>query len=297
MNATLKAHLSLLAANLIYAASFTIAKLVTPEYIKPFGLVLLRGLGATPLFWLMGAFVIRERTEQRDIPRLLMLGIFGVVINQLLFIKGLSLTSPISAAIMMITTPIIVLLIAGLLIKERITGVKLSGVFIGFAGAVMLMSASHYSASKSDNAFGDLLIFINAISWGTYLVLVKPYMKKYHTITILRWAFLSGLVIIFPFGWKDLSEVKWNTLNNNTWLCIIFIVIGTTFFAYLLNVYALKALSPSVVSAYIYLQPFLAAAIAMAWGSDKADWVKAFSALLIFTGVYLVSRTTKPAAS
>ena len=297
MKNDLKAHLSLLTANIIYAASYSITKYVTPDHIKPFGLVLLRCLGATPLFWMTGLLFVRQKTERRDIPKLMLLGICGVVINQILFIKGLSITSPISASIMMITTPILVLLIAGLLIREKITPIKLSGVLIGFAGAAMLMLVSHHSVSGTDNAFGDFLIFINALSWGTYLVLVKPFMKKYHTVTILRWVFLSGLIIVFPFGYKDLSEVKWSLFTIDIWFYIIFIVLATTFIAYLLNVYSLKALSPSIVSTYIYLQPFLATAIALALGSDKPDWIKAVSALFIFSGVYLVSRTRKAPTS
>src|SRR5262245_9608383 len=121
MNHTAKAHLALLTANIIYAASFTITKFITPEHIQPFGLVLLRSLGATPLYWLAGTVVIREKAERRDIPKLIFIGLFGVVINQLLFIKGLSLTSPISASIMMITSPILVLVIAGMVIREKIT--------------------------------------------------------------------------------------------------------------------------------------------------------------------------------
>jgi drug/metabolite transporter (DMT)-like permease len=297
MNGVLKAHLSLLTANLIYAATFTIAKWVTPEYIRPFGLVLLRGLGATPMFWIMGFLFVKEKTERKDIPKFALLSVFGVVINQLLFVKGLSITSPISAAIMMITTPILVLLIAGLLIKEKITPLKLAGVITGFAGAAMLMASSNHTSVNSDNATGDLLIFTNALSWGTYLVLVKPFMKKYHTITILRWVFLFGLLMVFPFGFRELSEVKWNEFTANTWFFTCFIVVAATFIAYLLNVYALKALSPSVVSAYIYLQPLLATVIALAAGSDRLNMAKIISAFLIFGGVYLVSRNRKTSTS
>jgi drug/metabolite transporter (DMT)-like permease len=290
MNSSLKAHLFLLTAKIIYAASFTIAKFITPHYIHPFGLVLLRSIGSTPLFWISGLLFVKEKTERKDIPKLMLLGIFGVVINQLLFIKGLSLTSSISAAIMMITTPIMVLIIAGLLIKEKITTIKLIGVITGFLGAVALMASSYHSITGNDNAFGDLLIFINALSWGTYLVLVKPYMKKYHTITILRWVFLAGFIFVFPFGIRDLLAVQWSSFGSDTWFYTLFVVFITTFVAYLLNVYALKALSPSVVSAYIYLQPVLATIIALWAGHDHLDVMKVFSAILIFTGVYLVSR-------
>ncbi|CAN5474319.1 DMT family transporter [soil metagenome] len=263
------------------------------DHIGPFALVLLRGLGATPLFWLADAFFIKEKTDKKDLPRLFLLCLFGVTINQTLFIKGLSLTSPISAAIMMITTPILVVVVAGFLIREKITWLRTLGIIIGFAGAALLMLNSGMNAgSREDNPFGDLLIFINALSWGTYLVLVKPMMKKYHTITILRWTFTFSMIFIIPIGFNQLMNVDWQHFTNTEYGLLFFVIFFTTFLAYVLNVYALKELSPAVVSAYIYLQPVLTAIIAISTGNDSISTVKVFSALLIFTGVYLVSNTT-----
>ncbi len=293
MNRTLRAHLALLAANLIYAASFTIAKQVTDGPIHPFGLVVLRASGAVVLFWLTGILFIKEKTEKKDIPRFALLAIVGVAINQLLFLKGLSLTSPISAAIMMITTPILVLLIAAVVLRERITALRVMGILIGFAGAILLMMGKPHTGVKSDNPFGDLFVFINALSWGTYLVLVKPLVQKYHTVTILKWVFLFGLVIVFPFGFQEFRQVSWTGMTQTDWLNTLFVVICTTFVAYLLNTYALKELSPSVVSTYIYLQPLLAAAIALYAGSDRVDLLKVCSALMIFVGVYIVGKPQK----
>lgn len=262
------------------------------DHIGPFALVLLRGLGATPLFWLADAFFIKEKTDRKDLPRLFLLCLFGVTINQTLFIKGLSLTSPISAAIMMITTPILVVVVAGFLIREKITWIRTTGIIIGFAGAALLMLNSGMNAGgKEDNPFGDLLIFINALSWGTYLVLVKPMMKKYHTITILRWTFTFSMIFIIPIGFNQLMHVDWQHFTNTEYGLLFFVIFFTTFLAYVLNVYALKELSPAVVSAYIYLQPVLTAIIAISTGNDSISGVKVFSALLIFTGVYLVSNT------
>src|SRR6185503_7327594 len=127
-------------------------------------LVLLRGLGAAPLFWLADAFFIKEKTDKKDLPRLFLLCLFGVTINQTLFIKGLSLTSPISAAIMMITTPILVVVVASFLIREKITWIRSIGIIIGFAGAATLMLNSGLaSGGREDNPFGDMLIFVNAL--------------------------------------------------------------------------------------------------------------------------------------
>jgi drug/metabolite transporter (DMT)-like permease len=270
-----------------------IAKILTQESIGAYGLVMLRVLGVVPLFWLTHFLFIKEKTNRKDIPKMLLLALFGVVINQTLFIKGLSLTSPISAAIMMITSPILVIIFAGLLIKEKITWMRTLGIVIGFAGAAALMLGSSAEGSKADNPFGDLLVFINALSWGTYLVLVKPMMKKYHTVTILRWIFTFSLVAIVPLGWNEFQQVQWQDLSSRTIFYLFFIVFFTTYLAYLMNVYALNALSPAVVSAYIYLQPLMTAMIAISTGNDELSWKKVFSALMIFAGVYLVSMKTK----
>ncbi len=288
-----KAHLFLLISQVIYAITFVIAKVLMRDHIGPFALVVLRVLGVTPLFWLADALFVKEKTDKKDLPRLFLLCLFGVTINQTLFIKGLSLTSPISAAIMMITTPILVVVVAGFLIRERITWVRAAGIIIGFAGAATLMLNSGLSSTgRDDNPFGDLLIFINALSWGTYLVLVKPLIKKYHTVTILRWTFTFSMIFIIPIGYNQLVAVNWESFTPTAYGLLFFVIFFTTFLAYLLNIYALKELSPAVVSAYIYLQPLLTAIIAISTGNDSISWGKVFSALLIFIGVFLVSNNS-----
>jgi drug/metabolite transporter (DMT)-like permease len=271
-----------------------IAKILTRDTIGPHGLVMLRVIGVIPLFWLTDFLFIKQKTSRKDIPMMMLLAVFGVTINQTLFIKGLSLTSPISAAIMMITTPILVIIVASFLIKEKITLLRVAGIIAGFTGAVTLMvTSSMHSGTRADNPFGDFLIFINATSWGTYLVLVKPVMKKYHTVTILRWIFTFSAIIIVPLGFSEFQQVQWSALSGHTIFNLFFVVFFTTYLAYLLNVYALHALSPAVVSAYIYLQPLLTAVIAIGTGNDSLSWMKVLSAGMIFAGVYLVSMKSK----
>ncbi|MEW6467868.1 MAG: DMT family transporter [Bacteroidota bacterium] len=289
MNKTLSAHIALFLAQALYAASFPIAKVVM-EVIPYNVLVILRVSGAVLLFWL-SSLLVREKTERKDLPRLVLLAVFGVAVNQSLFLKGLDLTSPIDAAIMMITTPILVLIIASLVIRERITLLRFAGIVIGFSGAAYLVYQNIGPVNKESSFLGDLYVFLNALSWGTYLVLVKPLMQKYHTVTILKWVFLFGLPMVLPFGIADATAFDWDTLAAEIMLLAGFIVVFTTFVAYLLNTYSLKELSPSIVSAYIYLQPLLTALIAIfVFRNDELTWQKAVSALLIFTGVYLVSR-------
>ena len=292
MSNNLKGHIALFLAQVLYAASFPIAKIVMEDI--PYNvLVILRVVGAVILFWL-SSLIINEKVERKDFGRLILLAIFGVAINQTLFLKGLHLTSSIDAAIMMVTTPILVLIIAAIAIKEKISFLKFSGIVIGFSGAVFL-ALQGINTSDSDSSFiGDLYVFINALSWGTYLVLVKPLMKKYHTITILKWTFLFGLPLVLPFGIADAVNFNWENLETKIILFALFVIVFTTFVAYLLNTYALKELSPSIAGAYIYMQPLLTALIAI-YIFHKADlsWQKIISALMIFAGVYIVSMQKK----
>ena len=293
MNNNLKAHIAILSANIIYAANFPIAKEVM-HYIPPLGLVLMRSIGATLLFWIAGIAFVNEKIEKKDLWRLLLLAPLGVVINQMLFLKGLHLTSPINAAIMMITTPILVLIIASIFIKDKITLLKTAGIIIGFAGAAFLVYQNLSGDTKDSTLLGDLCVFINAISWGTFLVLVKPLMQKYHTVTVLKWCFLFGFPLVLPFGFEELSEVNWQNIPSEIYWFLIVVIVLTTFIAYLFNIYALRELSPSVVSAYIYLQPLLTALITIfIFKNDSLTWEKIISALLVFAGVYLVSINKK----
>lgn len=279
----------------IYAAGFTIIKEVTPEFVSSEGFVALRIIGATPLLWLSGLF-IKERVQRKDIGKLALLSLFGVSINQSLFVKGMSLTSPISGAIIMITSPLLVLILGNIILKEKITWLRVSGVLVGLGGAALLILSNTLQTSKSDDPLGDLFIFINALSWGLFLVLVKPMMQQYHTITVLKWVFLFGSFILIPLGFSGIQAIDWPSLTGHTWFNIMFVVIGVTFIAYLLNIFALKTLSPSVVSAYIYLQPLMAAGIALYLGKDELTWQKVLSAVLIFAGVIMAGKKTRSTA-
>jgi drug/metabolite transporter (DMT)-like permease len=279
----------------IYAAGFTIIKEVTPQFVSSEGFVALRVIGATPLLWLSGLF-IKERVQRKDIGKLALLSLFGVSINQSLFVKGMSLTSPISGAIIMITSPLLVLILGNIILKEKITWLRVSGIVVGLGGAALLILSNTVQTTRSDDPLGDLFIFINALSWGLFLVLVKPLMEQYHTITVLKWVFLFGSFILIPLGFSGIQAIDWPSLTGHTWFNIMFVVIGVTFIAYLLNIFALKTLSPSVVSTYIYLQPLMAAGIALYLGKDELTWQKVLSAVLIFAGVIMAGKKTRSTA-
>lgn len=286
-------HAALMAVSLIYGANFSLAKQVMPLYIMPYGFILLRVLFAVVLFWITG-LMVKETVARQDIPRLIACGIFGVAINQLFFFKGLNITSPINASLLMIVTPILVLAFAILGKQERITFRKLVGIMLGTAGASAIILYSNGASNKEASMLGDLFVFLNAASYGTYLVVVKPLMSKYHPITIIKWVFTFGLIAVVPFGYTELTEVAWHTLTASAWFIVGYVLLFTTFFAYGLNVYAIRSVEPSVVSYYIYLQPIFATLIALGIGADQLTWIKVVAGLVTFAGVYLA--TTKPKA-
>jgi drug/metabolite transporter (DMT)-like permease len=209
----------------------------------------------------------------------------------LTFFKGLELTTPINGSLIMLMTPILVLVFSFVVLKEKLNFLKIIGIVLGLGGALMLTLSNSNAASvyAPDPLWGNILVGINAASYGVYLIMVKPLAKKYHPITIMKWNFGIGLLFVFPFGLQQSLEVNWQTMPYEIILVIAFVLFFVTFVNYLLNAIALTMVSPSVVGAYIYLQPVLTALIAVIGGHDSLTLTITISSLLIFAGVYLVS--------
>ena len=297
MNKKVTAHLSVLFANIIYGANYSIAKEVMPSLIKPFGFIVIRVCTAAILFLLTYLLLFREKIERRDWPRLFACAVFGVAINQLLFFKGLSLTSPINSGLMMVTNPIFVLVLSFILLSEPITTRRVIGIACGISGASLLIIFGGHITSGVSNPLGDLYILINSLSYALFLVMVLPLMKKYHPVTIMQAVFLMGSVMVLPFGWGEFTEIQWHTFQTGDWMATVFVVVGTTFLAYLFNTLALRELSAGVVSVYIYLQPLLAAGFAILLGKDQPNVLHLMAAALIFSGVWLTTKSARVKAS
>jgi drug/metabolite transporter (DMT)-like permease len=227
------------------------------------------------------------------LPRFILCAITGIAINQLLFLKGLSLTYSIHAALLMLTTPILITVIAAIVLGEKISIHKIIGLGLGVSGAIVLINSRSNSGSGKDILLGDLLIIINAISYTIYFILVKPLMIKYNPVQVIRWVFTFGLPMVMLFGWNEFIEIDWKSFGIAEYECIGMIVIGGTFLAYLFNAYGIKVLGASVAGAYIYLQPVFAAVIAMIFLKEKLELYKILAAVLIFTGVYLSNNSNK----
>jgi drug/metabolite transporter (DMT)-like permease len=278
-------------ASAIYGINHTVAKGVMPVYIEPFGFIFLRVFGAAILFWAISFLGPKEKITTSDWPRILACSVFGMVINMLFFFKGLSLSTPINSSVIVTLSPVMVLILASVLIRERITLLKSIGIIIGLAGALVLVL---FSAESKDNApnipLGNVLFMVNAFSYGLYLILVKPLTSKYHPFTLMKWLFTLAVFINLPITIGEFTAVEWQSLPFEAIWKMAFVVLGTTFTTYLLNVFALRQLSASTISAFIYLQPLIAIIYAIATGADSLNTTKVVAGLLVFAGVYMVTK-------
>lgn len=291
MSKKLKAHIAVLIANFFFGANFSIIKYVTPGYIQPFALNAVRAIVTTILLWLMFSLKpSKAHIYKKDIPLFLLCAATGIAINQLLFVKGLSLTTSIHGALLMLATPIFITIIAAVLFKEKLTTNKIAGLILGIAGAVTLIALKESTNHGSNILLGDIFVTINAIAYAFYLVLVRPLMEKYSALHVLRWVFTIGTFMILPFGWNQLLSTNFHAFETSHWLALSFIVIAGTFLAYLFNIYGVQHIGPSATGSYIYTQPVFATIIAMLFWNEPFTLVKAIAAVLIFAGVFISAR-------
>ena len=281
-------------ATLIYVLNHTVAKNVMPVYIGPYAFILLRVIGASLLFWTVSLFVKSEKIDKKDWPRIILCSFLGMVINMLAFFKGLELSTPVNSSVMITLSPIVVFIFSAILLKEKIQSIKAFGITSGFVGALILVL---YTSKTGENApnipLGNFLFIVNSFAYGLYLVLVKPLISKYNIITLLKWLFLLGVIMNFPVTISQFLEVEWTSLPlKEAVIPMVFVVVGTTFFTYLFNAYALTKLTASSLSSFIYLQPIVGIIFAISTKSDSLSLVSLAGMILIFIGIYLVTKRT-----
>ena len=295
MNNRLLALLAAFTATSIYGINHTVAKEVMPHYIGAYGFIMLRVVGATLLFWGISIWRPKERIDKKDYPRIFFAALLGMCINMLMFFKGLQLSTPINSGVMVTLTPIFILILSAIFLKEKMTNKKYIGITLGFIGALLLvLYGNTLQVQNAPNVrLGNIMMLINSTCYGSYLVLVKPLTSKYSTITLMKWMFLLGVFLTFPVTLSEFRAVEWQALPFDAIWRMGFVIIGTTFLTYLLNVYALKTLPATTIGAFTYLQPLITILYAIITGNDRLDGIKIMACILVFIGVYLVSQKIK----
>lgn len=294
MNSRTFALIALFLVQLLYGLNYTYAKgIMNENFIKPFGFVVLRVVGATLLFWLVGLGVKSEKIDKKDFITIFFAALFGVAINMLLFLKGLELTSPIHASVIMTITPVIIMLLSIFFLNEKLTKLKVAGIILAFCGGILLTALGTSNRVGDNVTLGNLFIFINAVSYSIYVVIIKRLTSKYHPFTFIKWLFLFGLILVLPFGYTETMQIEFSSFPPYIWFSVLFVILGATFGTYFLNPLALKSLKASTVGVFIYLQPVIAGLFAIIMGVDNIDTIKIIAMCLIFSGVFLVTKKPK----
>ncbi len=291
MNTRSWALLAAAGATTIYGLNHTIAKVVMPEYVGAFGFIFIRTGWATLLFWILSWFLPKEKIKREDYFRMFLAALTGMCINMLTFFKGLELSTPVNSGIFATTNPIIILLLSYLFLGEKIIKRKFLGIAMGFTGALILVLHGTEDTINAPNVLeGNVLLMINAIFFSGFIIVVKPLSEKYNVVTIMKWLFLIGFIMTFPVTVKEYSEVDWLKMPFDVIWRVSFVVLGTTFSTYLLNVFALRNLQASTVGAFAYAQPIIAISYAIYTENDSIDLLKGLACAIILIGVYLVSK-------
>jgi drug/metabolite transporter (DMT)-like permease len=286
-----RARLAVITANFFFGTSVIAVKHITPSLIPAIGLTAIRVICTTLLLWLMYALKpVKMGITRRDYKRLFFCAIAGITLNQTFAIRGMSLTSPIHASLLILTTPITITLLAAWFLRERLTLQKIVGLVLGISGGMLLIFSRDLSSQAGgDQTMGDIFAVLGAISYSTYVVAIRPVVGKYNPMHILQWVFLFGSFFSLPLGWNALSSVNWSGLDGMSWFAVVYVVLGATFFAYQFMNYGIEKLGASVTGSFMYTQPFFTAAASMLILHESLTLPKVIAAALIMLGVYLAN--------
>jgi len=283
--------MAVFAANLIFGLNAPISRTLMPEILSPYSLTFFRLSGGLLIFWVVSLFCKKEHVPLKDILMLFFASFFALTLNQLPFFIGLSMTSPIDASIVVTMLPIVTMLLAAIIIREPITLLKATGVIVGASGALILVFYSHTLHVGKSNFWGNIIVFGGVASFAVYLTVFKDLISRYSPVTVMKWMFLFGTIVCFPFCYKPLVQTDFSLLTSGTWWRIGYMVLFATFLGYLLIPIGQKVLRPTTLSMYNYLQPVVASFLAVAIGIDTFGIEKAISGVLVFAGVYIVTQS------
>lgn len=282
-------HLALIVVQLLFATWPIVGKIAL-RTVPSVALVGFRVAGAALTLLMLARISGSLQTIKRtDWPLLIVSSMLGLVLNQLLFTKGLSLTTAINATLLSTTIPVFTLLVGMMLGTDRATLRRLAGIALAAGGVLYLIGPGRAQFSSATRV-GDLLIVSNSLCYGAYIAVSKDLMKRYNALTVITWIFVVGCVITVPAGAISLAHVPLASISWRVWLAILYIIVLPTAGAYYLNGWALARVPPSTVAVYIYLQPLIAFMVAPIILGESLSVHTVIASLLIFAGVLVVTR-------
>ena len=284
-------HLAALAVYIIFGINPNCSKAIIPEYIHPEVFTEVHMLFGAAGFWLLSLFFEREKVEKKDMG-LFALGAVVLAGTLIAFAEAFRYTSPSYVSLISATSPLVVMILAAIFLKEPISVRKSAGVFVGISGALMIVLFS-WKIDANAHPLGLFLCFVNILFYASYLLITRSVSKKYSPVTMMKWMFLYGSIICAPLAFHNFSHatcpIFYEAVPASAWLNLLTILIFATVVSYFLLPLSLRVLRPTTVSMYSNLQPVVTACVAIALGQDIFTWNKPVALVLIALGVYLVT--------
>ena len=298
MDKRVNGHAAIIFANVIFGLGVPVTKYLLEDWVTPMTYMATRCIGAALIFWVIAAFLPKEKVERKDLCIILLGGLLGFVVSQTLTAWSLNYTSPVYYSLIATLTPIAVMLLAAPFLQERITPIKLLGVLLGIGGAALMVVLKWQSDAGSNDLLGIIYALLSLLTWAIYLIITRKVSEKYSAVTQMKWVFLISTVAVLPFAWKEFPQTALygGGFGADIWTGIAgmaFIVIFATVLGYFLIPYAMKYLRATTVSVYTNLQPVVASLVAIAIGQDIFTWDKPVAALMVLLGAWLVTTEFK----
>ena len=296
MDKKVNGHAAVILANVIFGLGVPVTKYLLEDWTTPMVYMALRCIGAALIFWLIAAFLPKEKVEKKDLIVIMLGGLTGFVISQTLTAWSLNYTSPVYYSLIATLVPIGTMLLAALFLNEKITGIKLLGVCLGIAGAALLVLVKWQTEAGSNDLLGIFFALMSLLTWVIYLIITSKVSAKYSAVTQMKWTFLVSTIAVLPFAWNEFGQTKLFSGDYGFTEGLMgiggmaFIVIFATVMGYFMIPYAMKYLRATTVSIYTNLQPIVASLIAIAIGQDILTWDKPVAAVLVLVGAYLVTQ-------
>lgn len=295
---TYPGHAAMLISNMLWGLMAPVSKEVLNYFaennISAFTLAAFRMIGAAIAFWLLDLFMVKQPTTWTDRRKLFVAGMLSIVFNQCMFIGGVSYTTPIDASVVTTMLPIVTMVIAAIVIREPITGLKVIGVLLGMSGAILLILSGGQGLHFDRNCLiGDAMCLAAQFSFALYLVFFKSFISRFSAVTLMKWMFLWSAIVIVPFAMPSIVSINYSAMPLSVILEVCYTVFIGTFFTYLLVPIGQKLLRPTVVSMYNYVQPIMSTIVSLWWGLTTFGLVKGVAIGLVFAGVYVVTQSKK----
>jgi drug/metabolite transporter (DMT)-like permease len=284
-----RVHAALLFVQLTFGGFSVLGKIVL-GVLPPMALAGMRVLFAAPLLMLLALRRERRLPSFRDLGMLAVLGFTGVFINQILFIVGLHHTTAINASILMPSIPVFTVAVAMVTRVERPSARRLVGIGISVIGALTMLDITSFTFS-SGTGYGNFLVLLNCLSYAVFLVLARPVLLRLPPLTVIAWTFALGGAGVAVLAAPTLATVSWAAIPSHVWLAVAYILLLPTLVNYLLNTWAIKRSSSSLVAAYTTLQPVAAGVFGVLLLGERITGLEVAGFCMIGAGLGLTSFT------